>query len=61
MQFLYTDVHLESIFIDILVEFIKSFRGNEFASVIVGKFTKLVKTVPLNGLLATEVGKGFVN
>ena len=52
---------LESVCIDILGELIWSPRGNKYLLVIVDRFTKLVRTVPLKRITSSEVARAFVN
>ena len=52
---------LTSVCIDILGEFIKTPRRNEYLLVITDRFTKLTKTIPMKGISAAEVAKCFVN
>ena len=47
--------------IDILGELIRSPRGNKYLLVIVDRFTKLVRTVPLKRITASEVARAFVS
>ena len=52
---------LEFLAIDILGELIKTLRGNCYMLVISGRFSKLVRTVPLKKVTASEVAKAFVH
>jgi len=52
---------LTSVCIDILGEFIKTPRRNEYLLVITDRFTKLTKTIPMKGISAAEVARCFVN
>lgn len=52
---------LESVAIDVLGELVKTARGNQYLLVIVDRFTKLVKTVPMKGIPAAEVVRHFVH
>ena len=51
---------LESVCIDILGELVRTPRGNRYLLVIVDRFTKLVKTVPLKNISASSVARAFV-
>ena len=51
---------LESVYIDILGELVRTTRGNRYLLVIVDRFTKLVKTVQLKNISAILVGRAFV-
>ena len=51
---------LESVCIDLLGELTRTPRGNKYLLVIVDRFTKLVRTVPLKGISASEVARAFV-
>ena len=51
LQLFPANAPLESVSIDILAEFIRTPRGKEYLLVIVDRFTKLVKTVPMKGCL----------
>ena len=52
---------LTSVCIDILGEFIKTPRRNEYLLFITDRFTKLTKTIPMKGISAAEVGRCSVN
>ena len=52
---------LTSVCIDILGEFIKTQRRNEYLLVITDRYSKLTKTVPMKGISAAEVARHFVN
>ena len=47
--------------IDIVGELLRSPRRNKYLLVIVDRFTKLVRTVPLKRITASEVARAFVN
>ena len=51
---------LESVCIDILGELVRTKRGNRYLLVVVDRFTKLVRTIPLKGISAGEVARAFV-
>ena len=52
---------LESVCIDILGELIRTPRGNRYLLVIVDRFTKMVRTIPVKTITAAEVAKHFVH
>ena len=52
---------LEFVSIDLLGELIRTKRGNWYLLVIVDRFSKLVRTVPMKRITAIEVAKAFVN
>ena len=52
---------LEFVAIGILGELIKTPRGNCYMLVISDRFSKLVRTVPLKKVTASEVAKAFVH
>lgn len=52
---------LESVCIDILEEFIKIARGNEYPLLIVDRLNKSVKTVTMKGQSVAEVAKSLAN
>ena len=52
---------LESVAIDILGELIRTPRGNRYLLVIVDRFTKMVRTIPIKTITAAEVAKHFVH
>ena len=50
---------LEFVSIDLLGELIRTRRGNRFLLVIVDRFSKLVRTVPMKRITAIEAAKAF--
>ena len=52
---------LESVCLDILSELIRTKRGNRYLLVIVDRFTKMVRTIPIKTITAADVAKHFVH
>ena len=52
---------LEFVSSDLLGELIRTRRGNRFVLVIVDRFSKLLRTVPMKRITAIEVAKAFVH
>ena len=52
---------LESVAMDILGQLIRTARGNRFLLVIVDRFSKLVRTVPLKRITAYSIAHAFVH
>lgn len=50
---------LEDIAMDIMGEFVKTPRGNKWLRVIVDRFSKLVRTVPMSSITAYDVARAF--
>lgn len=52
---------MSSVFIDILGEFVRTQRENEYLLLITDYYTKMMRTVPIKGISAAEVVRHFVH